>query len=336
MQARREVSRPPCVSVVVATRNRRPLLARSLRSILAQEGVDLELIVVDDGSEDSTGRFLADLDDDRLRVVTHEEPRGVTTARNAGIERARGAWIAFIDDDDLWAPGKLLAQLRALEKTPSARWACTGAVLVDRDLRVLGPQEPPRQTDVTALLLGRNAIPGGASGVLAATDLVRDVGGFDPALSRLADWDLWIRLALRSPCASARQVLVAYVVAPGGMAHDVVGSMRELEWIEDKYRSERSARGVDIDWAFWLWYFGQLHLRAGRRLAAARCHVRLAWSYGDHRRWLLAGVGLLWPGVQGVRDGASGRRMPPDWHRQVQEWLEPARSSNGIQCLHRP
>ncbi len=327
------MSRRPLVSVVVATRNRRPLLARALRSVLAQQGVDLQVIVVDDGSDDGTAGYLHDLGDHRLTVITHEQARGVTAARNAGIERACGAFVAFIDDDDVWAPEKLLDQLRAMEDTPSARWACTGAVLVDPDLRILGPQDPPRDTDLGDLLLARNAIPGGASGVLAATDLVREVGGFDAALSRLADWDLWIRLALRSPCASTPRTLVAYVVHLSGMAHDVAGSETELARIEDKYRSERRARGIRLDEAFWLWYFAQLHLRSGRRLAAARCHARLARSHREHRRWLVAAVGLVWPGVQGLRDRASGKRMPPAWRGTVEEWLGPFRSPEGAQWL---
>ncbi|MDQ4142413.1 MAG: glycosyltransferase [Actinomycetota bacterium] len=320
------------VSVVIPTRNRRSLLGRALRSVLAQQGIEQEVIVVDDGSTDGTADYVDSLADRRVALVRHEESLGVTAARNAGIAAASAHWVAFIDDDDVWAPAKLHAQLKALESTPAARWACTGAVLVDLDLRVLGPQPVPTQSDVGDLLLARNVIPGGASGVLAAADLLREVGGFDLGLSRLADWDLWIRLGLRSPCASAPQTLVAYVVHPGGMAHDVDGSQAELERIRDKYRLERSERGVDVDDAFWLWYFGQLHLRAGRRLAAARLHARLASSHRQPRRWPLVALGLVWPRLQAVRDTASGNRMPPLWHEHVEAWLGPLRSLHEEPC----
>ncbi len=317
----------PRVSVVIPTRNRRALLARALRSVLAQEGVEVEVVVVDDGSTDETGRFLAGLGDPRVTVVRHRERRGVTIARNAGIARATACWVAFLDDDDVWAPGKLRAQLRAIERSGSAAWACTGGVLVDPHLRVLGPQEPPTTSQVTDTLLARNVVPGGASGVVAATDLVRDLGGFDTSLSSMADWDLWIRLGLRSPLASVDRPLVAYVIDAAGMAHDVATAEADLARIRTKYAGVRGERGVELDDAFWLWYLAQLHLRAGRRRAGAGAHARLAWAHRQPRRWAVAAVGLVWPGVQDLRDRRGGARMPQAWHDEIDGWLAPMRSA---------
>ena len=116
------------VSVIIPTHNRSKLLELSLRSVLWQRNVDFETIVVDDGSTDDTPRLLQSLGD-RIRVVRHERSQGVSEARNRGIAEARGTWVAFLDDDDLWAAEKLELQLEALRRT-GRRWAYTGAVEV--------------------------------------------------------------------------------------------------------------------------------------------------------------------------------------------------------------
>src|SRR5215210_671832 len=158
-----------------------------------------------------------------------ESPAGVSAARNAGLAMVDTPWVAFVDDDDVWAPDKLILQLQALRDAPEARWSCVGSVSVDAELRILSHQGPPAQTDLADRALQVNCIPGGGSGVVASTELVRAVGGFDPALSNLADWDLWIRLALAAPVASVALPLVAYRVDTTGMVHGVIRTEAELE-----------------------------------------------------------------------------------------------------------
>ena len=112
---------PAAVTVVLPTRDRRSLLERSLGSALDQTGVELDVLVVDDGSTDDTAAWVASVDDPRVTLVTHLESRGVAAARNTGIERARTPWIAFLDDDDVWAPAKLEEQLAALHGVTGER-----------------------------------------------------------------------------------------------------------------------------------------------------------------------------------------------------------------------
>src|ERR1044071_6101497 len=101
------------VSVIVPTRNRSSLLSKTLRTVLRQQDVELEVIVVDEASTDGTAALLATLGDARVRVIHHDRPRGVSAARNHGADEARGEWLAFIDDDGLWAPDKLAQQINA-------------------------------------------------------------------------------------------------------------------------------------------------------------------------------------------------------------------------------
>ena len=101
------------ISVVIPTHNRSALLSRTLASALAQRGVEMRVIVVDDGSRDETAAMLARVGDPRLTILRHEQARGVSAARNAGIAAATGEWVAFLDDDDLWSPTKLAEQVSA-------------------------------------------------------------------------------------------------------------------------------------------------------------------------------------------------------------------------------
>src|SRR5688500_7386568 len=120
------------VTVVVPTRNRSALLSLTLRSVLRQQDVNLEVIVVDEASTDDTTAMLATVADARVRVIRHETPLGVSSARNRGASEAHGEWLAFLDDDDLWAPDKLARQLQAAQAA-GRDWAYTGSVnITDR------------------------------------------------------------------------------------------------------------------------------------------------------------------------------------------------------------
>src|SRR4051812_1633371 len=103
----------PEITAIVPTHNRSNLLEQTLRSVLSQRGVDLEVVVVDDGSTDDVAAVVGALDDQRIRLIRHDHPMGVSTARNHGAKVATGDWLAFCDDDDLWSPDKLARQLAA-------------------------------------------------------------------------------------------------------------------------------------------------------------------------------------------------------------------------------
>src|SRR4029450_6793943 len=108
--------------------------AAAVGTLGGQRNVALETIVVDDGSTDDTPSVLRSLGD-RIRVVRHDRSQGVSAARNRGIAEARGEWVAFLDDDDLWAPDKLALQLDSLRRE-GTNWAYAGAVDIAPDYRV--------------------------------------------------------------------------------------------------------------------------------------------------------------------------------------------------------
>lgn len=255
----------PQVSVVVPTRNRAPMLRRALRSVLAQEDVDLELLVVDDGSTDATPDLLREQSDPRIVSIRHERSEGVARSRNDGIDRARAGWVAFLDDDDLWSPRKLRDQLALV--TPDVALVYCGVVFVDEAGRVLYRRVPPTGHDLGPGLRTWNIV-GGPSSVLARTAFVREVGGFDESLSVFADWDLWLQLAQRGRIVGAHEPLVAYLLHAANMhAGDTKPLIGELRALTEKHPQ------IDLDRpSFARWLAGGQR-RSGRRLAAARTYL---------------------------------------------------------------
>ncbi|SDY79609.1 Glycosyl transferase family 2 [Modestobacter sp. DSM 44400] len=255
------------MTVVIPMRNRRDLLLRTLESVARQEEVELEVVVVvDDGGTDGTADELRRLGWTNLRVLRHEQSKGVSAARNAGLGVATTPWVAFVDDDDLWAPDKLRALLAAVRDQPPARWACGGAVRVDAGLDFLRYAVPPASGQVAAELSRRNAIPGGGSGIVVDRLLAHEVGGFDEQMSILADWDFNVRLARRSPVAVVSRPLVGYYVHSDSMFHDSRGLQAEMRYMERKYAAHPGAGVGAIDWA-----------------AASERLLRMAYYLGDRR-----------------------------------------------------
>ncbi|MDL5159003.1 glycosyltransferase family 2 protein [Actinomycetospora termitidis] len=241
------VSASRAVTVVIPTHARRDLVLRTVASVLAQRDCDVGVVVVDDGSRDGTSEALRTLDDPRVTVLRHEQARRVNAARNTGVAIVTTPWVAFCDDDDVWAPDKLAAQLDALAAEETARWACVGAAHVNPTGTILRRVDPPATGDVLTDLARRNVIPGGGSGVLAATDLVRAVGGFDERFQSLSDWDLWLRLAARSPVVSVPRHLVAYLVHSDSLIHDPARTLRELHLLEAKTAHHPEVPPVVVD-----------------------------------------------------------------------------------------
>jgi glycosyltransferase involved in cell wall biosynthesis len=262
-------------TVVIPTRDRWEWLSRTaLRAALEQQNVEHEVIVVDDGSGDGTAERVEGLGDERLRVIRHERSLGVSRARNAGIAAARGDWVAFLDDDDVWSPRKLRAQLDAA-RSAGALFAYAGAVWVDEDLRFLYGHAPPDPSTLASNLLRWNVVWGGCSNVVVRTDAVRELGGFDEELFQLGDWDLWIRLALAGPAARVDDVLVGLVMHQGSMLLvDRRDVFAELEWLRAKHRDAAERFGHGPDRALFARWVAVGHLRAGRRVRAARTYLR--------------------------------------------------------------
>jgi glycosyltransferase involved in cell wall biosynthesis len=291
------------VTTVIPTCDRWPILSTTaLPSARCQEDVQHEVMVVDDGSQDGTAERIRALRDPAVRVIRHNRRLGVAKARNAGIAAARGGWIAFLDDDDLWAPNKLRVQLDA-SAGAGADFAYAGAVAVDERRRPLFAFPLPPAEGLAARLLRWNDLAAGGSNVVVRSELVRRIGGFDEQLFQLADWDLWIRLALAGRPAVCSEILVGYVVHERSMLlTDRRDVFSEMDYLSRKHRSASIQLGVEFDRALFSRWVARGHRRAGRRLLAARTYLTGARRHRDPGAVLRA-VGA----VLGERATAAGR-----------------------------
>jgi glycosyltransferase involved in cell wall biosynthesis len=194
------------VSVVIPTHDRVDLVRRAVSSVLAQSLPPTEVIVVDDGSTDGTAEELR-LRFPSVRVVELGERRGVSAARNRGIEESRGEWIALLDSDDEWREAKLERQLAALAAVPGHRICHTDEIWIRRGNQVL----PRRRHRKRGGRIFRDCLPQCAispSSVLLARSLFDEVGGFDEELPVCEDYDLWLRICVRQPVLFVDEPLV--------------------------------------------------------------------------------------------------------------------------------
>lgn len=192
----------PVVSVIVPTYNRPQLLARALQSVLRQSYTDFEIIVVDDGSVASVSGVVAGCEDPRIRLIRHERNRGLPATRNTGIRAARGQYIAFLDDDDLWHANKLEIQLREMGD-------CEAILCASQSEAGHNNQRfPKRFVELNDLRRGNPFDP---SGLLVRAAILRELP-FDTSLPRGIgeDWDIFIRLAARRKLAYVAQPLLIY------------------------------------------------------------------------------------------------------------------------------
>jgi hypothetical protein len=189
----------PPLSVVVPTFDHAGLLPDVVGRVLAQDGADLELVVVDDGSTDDTAAVLASLADERL-VVVHRPNGGISAARNSGIAAARGRYVLFLDDDDRPHPTWAARLLAATETSPAV--VCCGARIVDEAGREQSVRRPaplgPAFADVTGLFLGGTFV--------VRADVLAEVGGFLEGLQCSHATELALRLT--SWCAAHGEAVV--------------------------------------------------------------------------------------------------------------------------------
>ena len=210
----------PKVSVIIPCYNHARFVGEAIQSVLDQTFQDFEIIVVDDGSTDGSHDIVARMGSGRIHYH-YQSNEGLAGARNTGIAHASGEFVAFLDSDDLFLPDKLSHQVQALDNQSELGLIAGGYLLVDESGKPLAERRPWRyhpHLDVSTWL---RDCPFIVNAVLVRREWLERVGGFDPALRRVEDKDLWLRLAYHG-CRMAwvPQLVCAYRTHPGQMVKD--------------------------------------------------------------------------------------------------------------------
>jgi glycosyltransferase involved in cell wall biosynthesis len=213
------------ISVIIPAYNPCEILKTAVDSVLRQTLQEFELIVVDDGSTDGTSAWL----DSQESIITVTQPnRGVSTARNAGIRKARGQWLAFLDSDDEWMPRKLERQMGYLENFPDCLICQTQEIWYRKGRRVNpgDKHEKPWGDIYTASLKLCLVTP---SSVMMHKSLFDRFGMFDETFPACEDYDLWLRISSEIP---VHLIDVPLLIRYGGRPDQLSASVEAL----DKYR----------------------------------------------------------------------------------------------------
>lgn len=208
------------VSIIVPAYNHAVYLTFTLQSILAQTYTNWEAIVVDDESTDNTSEVVAQFADPRIRYIWQKN-LGMAGARNTGIHAARGEFISFLDDDDMWYPDYLSSVTTKLLEYPDAGACYTGSQMVDSDGLPLYQQNTKVVLPVQMFdsLIERGFFP--PCSVTVRRTCFENLGVFDQNLQGYADWDMWLRIVQEYQFIGVPQVLVKYRIHSGGLSSNI-------------------------------------------------------------------------------------------------------------------
>lgn len=199
----------PLVSIVIPTYNRADLLLQAIQSVLTQTYEYFELLIVDDHSTDQTPHIVKNITDSRVHYIRLNKNQGAPAARNIGLKKAKGELIAFLDSDDQWDSTKLKKQVQIFNRNPAIGLVYTGLKILNNERNIETIVVPSKRGHITKYLLVQNCV-GTTSSVLIKRDLLEDAGGFDLTFTSCQDWDLFIRLSLKTQFDYVREPLVIY------------------------------------------------------------------------------------------------------------------------------
>lgn len=180
------------VSVIIPTYNRANLIKRAISSVARQTFKDLEIIVIDDGSEDDTDKIVQNIADSRIRYKKIDHS-GVSRARNEGIKSSRGRWIAFIDSDDEWLDTKIEKQLKYLENHPQYLACHTDEIWIKDGVRINQGKKHKKYAGNFFLPSLKMCLISPSS-IIIQRDIFTEIGGFDESFKYVEDYELWLRL----------------------------------------------------------------------------------------------------------------------------------------------
>jgi glycosyltransferase involved in cell wall biosynthesis len=228
------------ISVIIPVYNGEKTILASIISVLNQSFKDFELIVVNDGSQDSTSSIVCQIKDSRIKLLSYPNA-GANVSRNRGIFHSSGKYITFLDADDIWTHDKLKSQLEALQANLKARLAYSWTDYIDtNDNFVVSGMHTVKNGDVYNDLLISNFLENGSNPLICKEALI-ELGGFDESLKAAQDWDMWLRLANRYEFVAVPKVQILYRISENSISSNLDRQEKAcLEVIARAYQAKPS------------------------------------------------------------------------------------------------
>ena len=235
----------PRVSVIMPVYNAEGTIAEAIRSVLDQSFRDFELLIVNDGTPDSSMAVCATFSDDRIRII-NQENRGLAGARNTGIRAACGDFIALIDSDDSWTHDKLMMHIIHLEASPHVGVSYAGSVFIDEASEPIGLLQTPAKGEASAeRIFMRNPIGNGSAPVFRAEAFADiafsdpthgDMAFFDESFRQSEDIECWMRIALQTEWKfeSISGSYTNYRLNSNGLSANVMSQLEQWERMASK------------------------------------------------------------------------------------------------------
>jgi glycosyltransferase involved in cell wall biosynthesis len=256
------------VSIIIPTYNRPGYLSGAIETALNQAYNNVEIIVVDDGSEKEYSKDIISQYPDSIKLAINDTNKGLSATRNKGIRQSSGSYIAFLDDDDRWHRTKLAEQVKVLEQNPQAGLATCLVAAITPDNELVHCETKAPSGDCSDELLISNTI-GTPSRILVRRSAIDDVGKFDESLPTKQDWDFYLRLCQSWEIAAVSEHLCFRTIhesmssSPEAAKRDKEAILEKHEDLVRKHGRWEQARAA-IDEEVGRSYLGNGELRTGR------------------------------------------------------------------------
>lgn len=276
----------PAVAALIATMDRPTYVRGAIESACEQTHERIEVVVVDSSSDDDTRDVVEEMRQaypDRAFTYIHSDA-SLPAARNQGAAETDAEYIAFLDDDDRWRPGKIARQVNAFDAGgDSLGLVHTGYEGVDEDGECVLTFTPEYEGSIYPDLLVRNAI-GTPSSVMVRRDAFEDVRGFDESLRYCEDWDFYLRIAREYEFDYVPELLVERTYHDGAMTEDLAPLFTYRARVLEKHADTLVAYGVrDLAWRRHYRDAGERHLKADNRTEARAAYYALLSEQRDLR-----------------------------------------------------
>jgi glycosyltransferase involved in cell wall biosynthesis len=303
----------PKISVIITTYNRRQLLPRAIASVLAQDEPDFELIVVDDCSTDDTRSYLASLTDPRIRICATARNSGPATARNLGLDAARGEIFALLDDDDIYLPHRLSAPLAVFARHPDVVCTLSSAVKIDRKRTQIALMPDLKLAPAAfewALVCDLIGVEG--TSITARRAAAIQIGGFSTRVKWIDDREFTIRMSRL------------------GGGHLIADTLWQKFWSDGSLSNQWAQAGATLV------SYAAAHPELITRFRKLGSYLATKTLVADLRHGLLGAFRRDWPAFKaaGLIDGNLARMWRD--HREVRRYRRKMRSDQALAALTGP